>query len=136
MACVFAPNIICGRETPQHSHSRCGIQALTRLAQYCVALLEEIGKSSALMVSYPIYVKRSGYSGRDPKKLQKAIEYNRVATMLEEHINAQIKSGKTGVFLYSTIAREVGLSIECVREILFSVDCGHNGFTVSEVGDQ
>jgi hypothetical protein len=86
---------------------------------------------SHLMAQYPIFVGRSEYRGRDPKKLVKAEQYNRDAAMLEEHINEQIKRGKTGSFLYSLIAREVGLPEKRVAEILFSVDCGHRGFTVS-----
>ena len=50
--------------------------------------------------------------------------------MLEGHINEQIKNGKSGVFHYFHIAKEVGLPVERVAEILFTVDCGHNGFTV------
>jgi hypothetical protein len=82
------------------------------------------------MVKYPVSVDRSSYRGNDPKKRAKAAQYNRDAAMLEQHINDQIKSGKTGIFLYSTIAREVGLDRQYVEKILFSVDCGHNGFTV------
>ena len=85
------------------------------------------------MVRYPITVGRSSYRGNTPKGRQKAAEYNRDAAMLETHINNQIKNGQTGIFSYSTIAREVGLSVERVTEILFTVDCGHTGFTV--VGD-
>jgi len=82
------------------------------------------------MVTYPIRVERTSYRGADPKKGAKAADYNRDAAMLEEHINAQIRNGKLGVFHYSTIAHEVGLPEKRVSQILFSVDCGHNGFTV------
>jgi hypothetical protein len=88
------------------------------------------------MVRYPITVARSDYRGRNPAKLRKAAEYNQDAAMLEDHINEQIKNGKTGVFHYATIASEVGLSVERVSKILFSVDCGHNGFTVVGESDK
>ena len=82
------------------------------------------------MVRYPISVRRSSYRGHTRNGLQKAAEYNRDAAMLETHINDQIRNGQTGIFSYSTSAREVGLSVERVTEILFTVDCGHTGFTV------
>jgi len=82
------------------------------------------------MVKYPIYVERKSYRGSDLTKRRKVAEYNHDAQMLEQHINNQIKSGRTGVFLYSNISREVELPLDRVRQILFSVACGDNGFTV------
>jgi hypothetical protein len=87
------------------------------------------------MVTYPIRVERTSYRGSDPKKRAKAAEYNRDAAMIEEHINNQIRCGKLGVFHYSTIAHEVRLDEKRVSKILFSVDCGHNGFTVVKGGE-
>jgi len=57
-------------------------------------------------------------------------KFNEDAAMLETHVNEQIKNGKTGVFDYYIIAGEVGLTVKRVRDILFSVACGHNGFQV------
>lgn len=88
------------------------------------------------MVTYPIHVNRSSYQGNDPKKVAQRITYNRDAKVLEDHINEQIKNGKTGTFLYSTIAHELEMSRDRVQEILFSVDCGHNGFTVKDISDE
>jgi hypothetical protein len=34
--------------------------------------------------------------------------------------------------LYWTIAADVNMTVERVREILFAVDCGHNGLTVAK----
>jgi hypothetical protein len=82
------------------------------------------------MVTYPIFVERKTYRGRDARKCANVAQYNRDAAMLEEHINEQIRGGKFGVFYYAKIASEVRLPERRVRDILFSVDCGHNGFTV------
>jgi hypothetical protein len=46
------------------------------------------------MITYPVRVARSSYSGRDSKKREAASEFNRDAVLLENHINDQIKSGK------------------------------------------
>jgi hypothetical protein len=83
------------------------------------------------MVKYPIHVERDGYRGRDPRKLRKSQDYNDDARMLEEFVNREIEENGPGQFLYGTIARAVGLSKERVQQIMFSVDCGHNGFVVS-----
>ena len=77
-----------------------------------------------------IEVQRSCYRGKDEKKFAAHMAYNRDANLLENHINQQITNGETGTFLYANIAREVGLSRERVTEILFSVECGSNGFTI------
>lgn len=84
-----------------------------------------------MSVEYPINVGRDNYSGSDQKKIEKRVEYNSIALKLEHYINKQIEQGKRGRFLYSDIARETGVDINLVRSILFSVDCGHNGFTIS-----
>lgn len=84
------------------------------------------------MIEYPIRVDRHPYGGQDAEKRSQAIEYNQDVTLLEKHINNQIKNGKRGVFLYSTIAQETGFARERVATILFSVACGHNGFTIPE----
>lgn len=84
------------------------------------------------MVEYPIRVARSSYHGQDAEKRLKASDYNRDAALLEDHINAQIKNGKRGVFRYSIIAHELGMDHERVAKILYCVACGDNGFTIAE----
>lgn len=88
------------------------------------------------MVTYPIHVKRSGYRGADPRKRQKAIEYNRVASELETYINGllQKQTSPVQVYLYYQIASATGHSEETVRDICFSIDCGSNGFTAIRQG--
>ncbi len=86
------------------------------------------------MVSYPIRVERKSYRGSDPKKQRKVAERNRIAAELEKYINSQIVKDGGGVYLYGFIAHETGYDEKLVREICFSIDCGHNGFTVAEPG--
>jgi hypothetical protein len=82
------------------------------------------------MVKPPIRVEREHYRGSDPKRRAKVARYNEDAATLEQHINAQIAKGKRGVFMYYEISRDTGIPLKRVEEILFTVDCGHNGFTV------
>lgn len=83
------------------------------------------------MITYPIIVERSVYRGSDPRRLSEHGEYNRDASILEDHVNEQLRTGKTGVFSYSVIAQELGMDRERVKRILYSVGCGDNGFTVA-----
>lgn len=82
-------------------------------------------------MKYPIHVERSRYRGGDLRKRQKAAEYNRDAQVLEDAVNQMIREGGPRQFLYHEIARITQLPLERVRKIMFSVDCGHNGLTVS-----
>jgi hypothetical protein len=38
-------------------------------------------------------------------------------------------------YIYGFIAPDVGMSLARVTEILFGVDCGHNGLTVAKSAD-
>ena len=81
-------------------------------------------------------VQRSSYGGKNAKKFTEHMAYNRDADLIKNYLNKQIKNGKTGTFLYAHIAHEVGLSRERVAELLFSIDCGSNGFTIRNEGNQ
>lgn len=83
------------------------------------------------MVNYPIRVPRSYYSGSNPRKLEKRAEHNNAAAVLEGYINSEIERRGPGVFHYHLISHAVGIPLEQVSKILFPVDCGHNGLTVS-----
>lgn len=75
---------------------------------------------------------RRSYHGSNPKKLQEKAEYNEAASKVEAHVNKQIKEGKRGRFLYSTISQETGIDREIIKEALFNINCGSNGFTIPE----
>ncbi len=83
------------------------------------------------MVTYPISIKRSLYRGSNASKKAKARECNRAASLLEEHINKQLRDQTSPVqqYMYHTIAREIGIDEGVVRALCFSIDSGHNGFT-------
>ena len=87
------------------------------------------------MVIYPIRVKRKQYRGMNPREQEKTRNYNELAKVLEGYINEKIKEDESEVqqYIYGNIASDLNLEIAEVREILFSVDCGHNGFTVKKV---
>lgn len=84
------------------------------------------------MVTYPIRVPRDHYKGRNPRRLQKRSENNRIAQELENYLNRAIEKDDANMqkFIYGFIAVDTGYSEETVRNILFGVDCGHNGLTV------
>lgn len=88
------------------------------------------------MVTYPICVKRSSYRGADQRKREKASEHNRIASELETYINGLLKVQEPPVqsYMYYQIAAATGYSEEIVRELCFSIDCGHNGFTAIRSG--
>ena len=85
------------------------------------------------MVTYPISVRRKYYQGSSAKKQFEAQEHNRIAAVLEEHINKRMMENQATEFFtytYGRIAADLGLDLELVRNILFSVDYGHNGLTI------
>ncbi len=84
------------------------------------------------MVTYPVQVPRKNYRGSDQKRLRKVIEYNRVAAELESYINGRVEARSEGTqtYLYYRIAAETEYPKELVRDVLFGLDGGHNGFTV------
>jgi hypothetical protein len=90
------------------------------------------------MPVHPIRVPRDAYRGSNPRRLRKRQEFNELAQMLESYINDTFaKSGETGtVFIYANIAQKFNLTTEQVRDVLFAVDGGHNGITVTRPTQQ
>jgi hypothetical protein len=88
------------------------------------------------LVTYPIHVRGASYRGADPRKREKAASQNRIASELEAHINALLKAQTRPIqqYLYHEIADATGHSIQKVRELCFSIDGGHNGFTAYRSG--
>ncbi len=84
------------------------------------------------MVGHPITVRRDYYSGRVEQRRRRARDDNNLARLLEAHVNAQLArvTEWPHLCLYDEIAHDTGVDAETVRRLMFSVDCGHNGFTV------
>lgn len=84
------------------------------------------------MVSFPISVSRDGYRGSDPRRRRKQKRHSEVAKDCEECLKRKIAENpsETQVYHYSSIAHDLNLFVEDVRNVLFAVDCGHNGLTV------
>jgi hypothetical protein len=89
------------------------------------------------MKVFPIHVPRSLYRGSKQSLRQKAADYNRDAAHLEKYLNDRIQASPSPIqqYIYGSIAPDVGLPLERVREILFGVDSGHNGLTVAKTAD-
>lgn len=88
------------------------------------------------MVTFPITVKKSLYRGSDARKKAKALELNGTAARLESFINDKLKNQIEPIRIYSyfEISRETGVPESVVRDLCFSIDCGHNGFTAIKAG--
>jgi hypothetical protein len=88
------------------------------------------------LVTYPITVDRSSYRGSDRVKILKAIERNKIASRLEEYINNKLKNQEASIksYSYHEISSDTGVPLETVRDLCFSIDCGHNGFTAIRHG--
>lgn len=85
------------------------------------------------MKAYPISTTRDYYRGKDPRKREKASEFNRVAARVETYINDDLKDKPTDEvyqYLSHSIARELREDSELVHRVVFSIDCGHNGATI------
>jgi hypothetical protein len=86
------------------------------------------------MPTYPIRVPRKNHHGRDSQKILKSQEFNALAERLERYVNDEFmkNGGSTQVFIYASIASELGLAVGCVHDVLSGVDAGHNGITVTK----
>ncbi|QND84639.1 Uncharacterized protein ChrSV_2413 [Chromobacterium vaccinii] len=84
------------------------------------------------MKRYPVYCKRDSYHGRNQTRARKAQSFNQMAVEIEAYVNAlllkQIEPVQT--YDYYEISRGTGYSVEQVQTVCFSIDGGHNGFTI------
>lgn len=90
------------------------------------------------MISYPVTIARSLYTGSDPNKLEIMDAENRVASELEQTINNMILNQIAPVhtYTYSEIASETGLPYDIVQELGFTIDGGRTGFTAAKPSTQ
>jgi hypothetical protein len=84
------------------------------------------------MAKYPIHIPRRLYGGSKKDIRRKTDKYNQMVVQIEQHLNKRIEEchGEVQVIHYCDIAEEMGLPIQTVEDILFTVDCGSNGITV------
>lgn len=85
------------------------------------------------MKSYPITMSRRSYRGSNPRQRQKINEFNRVASKIEDYLNADLEAREENciqVYMSYAIASEIGESSDLVHEIVFATDCGSNGITI------
>lgn len=86
------------------------------------------------MKVYPISVPRKDYRGGKAAVRAKVAAYNADAERLESHLNGRIRDDPSPIqtYIYGYIALELGMPLDRIRDILFGVDCGHNGLTVAK----
>ena len=84
------------------------------------------------MPVYPIHVPRSRYRGNTPRRLRKAQRLNEIARTCEDYLNRKVAEQRENVhgYSYGFMASDLGLTAEEVRDVMFAVDCGHNGITI------
>jgi len=84
------------------------------------------------MKTYPVWVPRDSYRGHNPLRLVKKDRWDRLAARIQMHINSDLAGREDGLHTYYSdfIALELGEDPELVREIVFGIDCGHNGVTI------
>lgn len=85
------------------------------------------------MKSYPVSVPRDYYRGSNPARLRKMHNYNRVAARVESYINADLErqpDDTINQYMSGLVALELDESPDLVRDIIFGIDCGHNGVTI------
>lgn len=86
------------------------------------------------MVAYPVRVPRKSYRGRKDNLKREMIEQNHVASEIESYINKKVEESDddTIIIMYDSIAVHLGYSSSLVRDVLFAVDAGHNGITITK----
>ncbi len=83
------------------------------------------------MVTYPVRINVKPYTGKDPAKRRKHQAKLEDAAKIERYLNEQMANRSVRTFHYFDIAQDLGLHEKTVRVILFPVDGGYNGITVS-----
>ncbi|MBR7928754.1 hypothetical protein [Burkholderia ambifaria] len=88
------------------------------------------------MVTYPVSVRRDGYRGKDARKKRKAADFNEIAAAVENYVNGLLYEQQEPVrsYGYNEIASALGYDVKAVRDVGFSIDGGHNGFTAYKRG--
>ena len=86
------------------------------------------------MVAYPVSVPRKTYSGGKNYLKREMIEYNRIASEIESYVNKKVAESDDDkvIIIYDSIAAHLGYPSSLVCDILFPVDCGHNGITITK----
>jgi hypothetical protein len=66
--------------------------------------------------------------------VEKTVEHNQCAVRIEWYLNDRIAADPNPIqtYTYEFIALDLDLIADQAREILFGVDCGHNGLTVAK----
>lgn len=85
------------------------------------------------MRGYPVHVPIDPYRGRDPRRMRKRDEYNRVAKRIEDYLNAdlaKLPDHTIKVYLSYWIALDIREDPKLVKDIVFGIDAGSNGVTI------
>jgi hypothetical protein len=85
------------------------------------------------MMPIPVRVPRDTYRGREPRRLRKRDEYNRVAQRVEAYLNDDLaKQAEHTVTVYfsHTIANALQEDSDLVQRVVFGIDAGSGGVTI------
>lgn len=83
------------------------------------------------MITYPISIARNNYRGSNPLKGQRIADEFRIANELERAINNVLLAQSEPIrrYTYYEISQLTGYDADIVRNLCFSIDGGHGGFT-------
>ena len=82
------------------------------------------------MLTCPVRLTVTEYSGKNPKK---QIEYQaqlRLASRMEDYLNSQMDASHMRTFTNFDIAQALGAEKDSVAAITYHNDCGSNGITI------
>jgi hypothetical protein len=85
------------------------------------------------MMVYPVSVPHVNYRGSDTKKRNKNLDYNRIASKVEDYLNSELNrrpDDSVNVYMSYSVASAIGENDEIVRRIISSIDGGSNGVTI------
>ena len=85
------------------------------------------------MTKYPVQVSFDRYSGRDPRKLKRAQNFNRIAALVRDYINSEIEKWPEdtyGTFFGHQVATTIREDNNLVHLVIAGIDGGSNGVTV------
>jgi hypothetical protein len=85
------------------------------------------------MTKYPVRVPLNRYSGRDPRKLKQADNFNRIAARIQKYINDEVEKwadNSIGSTLSCNVAASIHEDNDLVHVIIAGIEGGANGVTI------
>lgn len=85
------------------------------------------------MTKYPVGVHFDRYGGRDPRKLKRADNFNRIAGLVQEYINGEVAKwpmDSQGTFFSDVIAEAIHEDIKLIQLVIGGIGGSLNVATI------